>query len=140
MIYRILKFLIGIGIRLYYKEIKINEKKYLRNDGPLIIIANHPNTLMDAWVLGMISNKPIYYMAKATLFDSKFKLRVLRSLNMIPINRKGEGTTKGVDNTQSFEECYKKLEEGKTLVIFLKVQATKKGCLETLKQEQPVLL
>lgn len=133
MIYRILKFLIGIGIRLYYKEIKINEKKYLRNDGPLIIIANHPNTLMDAWVLGMISNKPIYYMAKATLFDSKFKLRVLRSLNMIPINRKGEGTTKGVDNTLSFEECYKKLEEGKTLVIFPEGTSYKERVLRNLK-------
>ena len=64
MVYRILKFLIGIGIRLYYKEIKINEKKYLNTDGPLIIIANHPNTLMDAWVMGMISKKPIYYMAR----------------------------------------------------------------------------
>ncbi|SFT77179.1 1-acyl-sn-glycerol-3-phosphate acyltransferases [Lishizhenia tianjinensis] len=133
MIYRILKFLIGIGIRLYYKEIKINEKKYLNTEGPLIIIANHPNTLMDAWVMGMISKKPIYYMAKATLFDSKFKLRLLRSLNMIPINRQGEGTTRGVDNTQSFEECYKRLEEGKTLVIFPEGTSYKERVLRNLK-------
>tara|TARA_B100000508_G_C11465858_1_gene282490 strand:+ start:36004 stop:37323 length:1320 start_codon:yes stop_codon:yes gene_type:complete len=134
MLYRLLKFVIGIGIRLYYKEIRINNKKYLKSGGkPMIIVANHPNTLMDAWVIGMVCNQPIYYMAKATLFDSSFKLKLLRSLNMIPINRKGEGTIKGVDNQDSLSECYKILSEGKTLVIFPEGTSYKERVLRKLK-------
>lgn len=57
-------------------------------------------------------------MAKATLFNSPFKQKILRSLNMIPINRRGEATVSGVANQDSFEACYRILEEGKTLVIF----------------------
>ncbi|MDX1651292.1 MAG: lysophospholipid acyltransferase family protein [Brumimicrobium sp.] len=133
MLYRILKFFLGIGIRLYYKEIRIKNKHNLPQKGPLIIIANHPNTLMDAWVVGMICKQPIYYMAKATLFDSKFKLKMLRSLNMIPINRQGEGKTEGVDNTDSLSECYKVLTEGKTLLIFPEGTSYQERVLRKLK-------
>lgn len=134
MLYRLLKFVIGIGIRLYYKEIRIKNKKYLKSSGePIIIVANHPNTLMDAWVIGVACNQPIYYMAKATLFDSSFKLKLLRSLNLIPINRQGEGTIKGVDNQDSLSECYKILAEGKTLVIFPEGTSYKERVLRKLK-------
>ena len=118
MLYRLLKMIVGIGIRFYYKEVKILNRTSLSNNGPLIIIANHPNTLMDAMMIGYATKQPIYYMAKGTLFNSKFKLWLLRNLNMIPINRRGEGATNGVSNQDSFEACYRVLEEGKTLVIF----------------------
>ena len=133
MLYRLLKFMIGIGIRLYYKEIRVKNLELLPQNGPLIIIANHPNTLMDAWVIGMICKQPIYYMAKATLFDSKFKLKLLKSLNMVPINRQGEGKIKGVSNEDSFSECYKILNEGKTLVIFPEGTSYKERVLRKLK-------
>lgn len=118
MLYRLLKIIVTVGIRLYYREIKVLNRKKLHVNGPCIILANHPNTLMDAWVIGNICKQPIHYMAKATLFDSPFKQRILRSLNMIPINRRGEGQINGVKNTDSFEACYQLLEAGKTLVIF----------------------
>lgn len=118
MLYRFLKLIVGIGIRFYYKEVKVLNRKSLSHDGPIIIIANHPNTLMDAMMIGFACKQPIYYMAKGTLFNSKLKLKLLKSLNMIPINRQGEGSTRGVSNQDSFEACYRVLEEGKTLVIF----------------------
>lgn len=133
MLYRILKNIISLGIRLYYREIKVQNENLLPQKGPLIIIANHPNTIMDAWVIGMISKQPIYFMAKATLFNSKIKQKLLRGLNMIPINRKGEGKIEGVDNQDSFIECYKILEKGKTLVIFPEGNSYKEKVLRELK-------
>lgn len=118
MLYRLLKFLIGIGIRFYYREIKVRNKEFLRHDGPLIIIANHPNTMMDAWIIAQSISQPIYFMAKGTFFNTPLKRRILNSLGMIPINRPIDNKTAGVDNTASFEACYKVLEEGKTLVVF----------------------
>ncbi len=118
MLYRLLKFIIGIGIRLYYREIKIRHKEYLRHDGPIIIIANHPNTMMDAWVIAQSISQPIYFMAKGTFFNTPLKRRILGSLGMIPINRTIDNKTEGVDNNASFDACYKVLEEGKTLLVF----------------------
>ncbi|MEY3425897.1 MAG: hypothetical protein RL679_1255, partial [Bacteroidota bacterium] len=91
MLYRILKVIVGIGIRLYYKEIKVKNGKFLDHDGPMIIIANHPNTLMDAWIIGNVCPQPIYFMAKGTFFNSPLKRKLLKSLNMIPINRQIDG-------------------------------------------------
>lgn len=133
MIYRLLKLLIGIGIKLYYKEIHIKNFKGLNHDGPKILIANHPNTLMDAWILGQISKKPVHFMSKGTFFNSPLKSRFLRSLGIIPINRATEKKTHGVDNSNSFDACYKVLEEGKTLVIFPEGNSYPERVLRELK-------
>lgn len=118
MIYRLLKIIVSIGIRAYYREIRVMHKEHLAHKGPTIIIANHPNTLMDAWMVGYICKDPIYYMAKATFFNTKLKRWFLGGLGLIPINRATESKTKGVSNADSFENCYRLLERGKTLVIF----------------------
>ena len=118
MLYRLLKLFIGIGMRLYYREIRVKNNAYLKHDGPMIIIANHPNTLIDAWLIGHFCSQPIHYLAKGTFFNTPFKRWILGSLNMIPINRQVDGNTSGVSNQDSFEACYEVLEQGKTLVIF----------------------
>ncbi len=133
MLYRFLKILIGFGIRLYYKKIHINHIENLQNDGPRILIANHPNTLMDAWILGQICKEPIYFMTKGTFFSNKLKSVFLRSLGLIPINRATEVKTNGVDNKSSFESCYQLLEEGKTLVIFPEGNSFPERILRQLK-------
>lgn len=118
MVYKLLKFLIGTAMRLYYREIDIRNRAVLDEPGPKIIIANHPNTLMDAWMVGFACKQRIYYMAKSTFFSSPFKRWLLESLGMIPINRASDGAAKGISNADSFEACYRILAEGKTLVIF----------------------
>ncbi|MDX2360979.1 MAG: lysophospholipid acyltransferase family protein [Crocinitomicaceae bacterium] len=133
MLYKFLKLIIGIGIRLYYKEIRIKHIEHLNNDGPKIIIANHPNTLMDAWMVGYICNEPIFYMAKGTFFNSKFKVWALKSLGLIPVNRTTESATKGVSNQSSFEHCYRLLEAGRTLVIFPEGNSFQERQLRMLK-------
>ena len=131
MIYRLLKILIGLGIKLYYIHIK--NLKGLEHDGPRILIANHPNTLMDGWILGQICKKPIHFMTKGTFFSSPLKSRFLRSLGMIPINRATESKTQGVNNNSSFDACYELLESKKTLVIFPEGNSYAEKVLRELK-------
>lgn len=118
MLYRLLKLIVSIGIRTYYREIRVINQEQLNQEGPLILIANHPNTLMDAWIIGFISRRRVHYMAKATFFSSPFKRRLLNALGMIPINRAQDKVTGGVKNSDSFEACYQLLERGDILVVF----------------------
>ncbi|MGB0915567.1 MAG: 1-acyl-sn-glycerol-3-phosphate acyltransferase [Crocinitomicaceae bacterium] len=118
MFYNLLKILLGIGTKLYYKEVKVNNVEGLDYDGPKIIIANHPNTLLDAWIIGQVSKEKIYFMTKGTFFNTGLKKWFLKGLGLIPINRATESVTKGVSNESSFETCYRVLEEGKVLVVF----------------------
>ncbi len=118
MTYNILKYIVKIGLFFYYRKIKIDNKSILTAEGPSIIVANHPNTLIDAWLIGSIMPRQPFFMAKATFFKGKFRSKLLRNFGMIPINRKGEGTTEGVSNANSFLACYEILEEGEVLTIF----------------------
>jgi 1-acyl-sn-glycerol-3-phosphate acyltransferase len=118
MLYRVLRAIIWLGIRLYYREIKVVNRGVLNQMGPKIIIANHPNTLMDAWIMGYVNKRKVYFMAKATFFNSPFKRKLLHALGMIPINRQSDGATAGISNKDSFEACYRLLEQGECLVVF----------------------
>ena len=118
MLYKILKSIIGLGLRLYYREIKITNGVHLETKGPKIIIANHPNTIIDAWVLTMLCKEPIYYMAKGVFFTTPIRRKLLSSLGMIPVNRASDFKTSGVSNEDSFEMCYRVLEEGKDISCF----------------------
>lgn len=133
MVYKFLRLFIGLGIRLYYKEVRVRNKKELQKKGAKIIIANHPNTLMDAWMIGFLNREPVYYMAKATLFNSPFKKWFLRHLGLIPINRAKESKTSGVSNQTSFSACYELLEKGGTLVIFPEGTSYREHQLRVLK-------
>jgi 1-acyl-sn-glycerol-3-phosphate acyltransferase len=119
MLYRFIRFVISIGIKIYYKEIRVLNKHLLEKEhGPLILIANHPNTLMDAWMIGYVSSRKVHFMAKATFFNSAFKRKLLGVLGIIPVNRKSDKATAGVNNKDSFEACYRLLEKGGVLVVF----------------------
>jgi len=131
--YHLLKLIVGIGIRLYYRQILVKNRENLDVQGPKIIIANHPNTLMDAWMIGHICNQRIYYMAKGTFFNSRFKRWMLGALGMIPVNRRIDGKVDGISNEDSFEACYRLLEEGKTLVIFPEGSSFQERLLRKLK-------
>lgn len=133
MIYKLLKLIIGLGIRLYYREIRVKNSERLQSSGGRIIIANHPNTMMDGWIISYITKEPIYFMAKGTFFNSPLKKWLLRNLGLIPINRASESATKGVKNADSFEACYRLLEEGKTVVIFPEGTSYKEMQLRELK-------
>jgi 1-acyl-sn-glycerol-3-phosphate acyltransferase len=134
MLYKLLKVIIRFGMFLYYREIKVKNAHVLNaHSGPMIIIANHPNTLIDAWMIGRVCKRQINYMTKGTFFNSPWKKRLLMSLGMIPINRQTDGNTKGVENTDSFEACYRILEKGQTLVVFPEGNSFQEHSLRTLK-------
>jgi 1-acyl-sn-glycerol-3-phosphate acyltransferase len=133
MIYQIARFFVGVALRIYYKRIDIRNIERLKVSGPSILIANHPNTLMDALLISYVSRQEVYFLAKATLFNTKIKLWLLKKMYMIPINRPGERQINGVHNTNSFEACFKILEQGKRIVIFPEGSSFKERVLRQLK-------
>ncbi len=133
MLYKVLKVLLGIGIRLYYRELRVTHKERLIQDGPVIIIANHPNTMLDAWIIARLSKRPIYYMAKGTFFNSSIKSWFLKNLGMIPVNRVEDEKTTGISNQTAFEACYRLLESGETLLIFPEGNSTLERQLRALR-------
>jgi 1-acyl-sn-glycerol-3-phosphate acyltransferase len=119
MIYAIFKWLFKISLFFFYKKISIIGEENIPVKGPLIIVSNHPNTLMDPILISSIFNRRIGFIAKASIFINKLVSAIFRFFHIIPIIRKID-VKKGekISNEDTFAKCHEYLNEGKTFLIF----------------------
>ena len=95
----------------------------LRERGPLLIAANHPNSFLDAIIVSSLFKKPVYSLARGDAFAGKFYTKILKSCNMLPVYRLSEGHENLENNYTTFDACQKLFEENKIVLIF-----TEGGC------------
>jgi 1-acyl-sn-glycerol-3-phosphate acyltransferase len=57
--------------------------------GPVVLAANH-ESIIDPFVLGTVTPRPIHYLTKAELFSYPLVGHVLRGLGGIPVRRDGD--------------------------------------------------
>src|SRR4051812_28557709 len=55
--------------------------------GPVLVVANHPNALLDPLVIFRIAGRPTRPLAKAPLFQQAFIGTLLRGLGGLPVFR-----------------------------------------------------
>lgn len=119
MIYRLIRKLIKVALFFFFKKIVVSGDKNRLLEGPLIIVANHPNTLMDPLIIASIMKQKIGFLAKAELFSNSFLASILKYFNVIPIFRKKDLTNKEKPNNEySFSKCHEYLDEKGTILIF----------------------
>ena len=119
MIYRLLRKLIKVALFFFFKKIVISGKENSCHNGPLIIVANHPNTLMDPLIIASLMRQQIGFLGNAGLFTNPFLGRILKYFNVIPIFRKKD-IAKGdkPNNKYSFSKCHEYLDGKGTILIF----------------------
>ena len=85
----------------------------------MIIVANHPSTVIDPLIITAITKQRIGFIAKAGIFKNKVLAKILTYLHIIPIYRRmdaPEGTK--LDNASTFVRCHEYLKENGTFLIF----------------------
>jgi glycerol-3-phosphate O-acyltransferase/dihydroxyacetone phosphate acyltransferase len=119
MIYRLLRKLIKIALFFFFKEIVVSGKKNMLHQGPLIIVANHPNTLMDPLIIASIMKQQIGFLGNAGLFSNPFLGHLLKYFNVIPVFRKKDiANGEKPNNKYSFSKCHDYLNKKGTILIF----------------------
>ena len=63
-------------------------------EGPFILAANH-DSLIDPWILGLVTPRPIRYMAKAEFFRNPLLRRIMEAWGTFPVER-GSPTARGI--------------------------------------------
>jgi glycerol-3-phosphate O-acyltransferase / dihydroxyacetone phosphate acyltransferase len=118
MLYSALVSIIRIAVKVFFRKIHVRYEASIPDDTPLIIAANHPSTFMDAMVIGAYIKRPLYFLAKGSLFTNRLLTVIFDSLHMVPIYRKQDDPSRMDRNEQVFERCYEFLSEKKALLIF----------------------
>ena len=57
-------------VRIYYPTIHVSHSERLPKEGATLYIANHSNSLIDPVVIGITTNRPVRFLAKAPLFKT----------------------------------------------------------------------
>jgi 1-acyl-sn-glycerol-3-phosphate acyltransferase len=118
VLYRILKFIFSHSLRVFYRHIQVKGLENIPKDGPLIIVSNHPNTIMDPLTIACSIDREAYFIAKAVIFKSSLAKWFLPKLNLIPVHRAQDDPSQMEQNEQTFLKTFEHLEKGKLILIF----------------------
>jgi len=118
VLYLLFRFFTWLTLPIYYKQIRLAGKDRLIHKGPLLVVSNHPNTLMDVIQVAINLKQRLGYLANAGIFKNPIAGRIWSSLQAIPVYRKQdvpEGEER--DNQDSFRACYAFLNRNKSIMI-----------------------
>jgi 1-acyl-sn-glycerol-3-phosphate acyltransferase len=118
-LYHFFRILAYIGTRIYFRRLAVLGKENLAHvDGPVIIVANHPSTLMDVLLPGAYIPRVMFFLANYGLFKNPVSGWILSRLYCIPVKRK-EDVEEGAqrDNDNAFEMSFEHLTKGGALFI-----------------------
>lgn len=105
-----------------YRRIETSGLERVPATGPVLLVANHHNSLVDSMAILAVSPRAAGPMAKAPLW----KLRVLRpfleAVEAVPVFRPqdaAENDGRGARaNLETFAECIRRLRAGRSIVLF----------------------
>ena len=138
---QLLKILIQVGLWLFCHKIHLKNKQLFKTKGPLLIIANHPNSFLDALIIGSYYQRRVYFLARGDAFRKPIHRFILESLNMIPVYRLREGKEYLHLNDYAFNKSIDLLSKGFAVLIFIEgtcinsheLQPFKKGTARILE-------
>jgi 1-acyl-sn-glycerol-3-phosphate acyltransferase len=130
----ILKLFIRAALWLFCAEINTKNKNLLNTKGPLLIIANHPNSFLDAIIIGTRYNRTIHFLARGDVFTKKLHRFLLSLLNMIPVYRLREGKEFLHLNEYAFVESARLLKNNEAVLIFIEGTCLNTNALQPFKK------
>ncbi len=87
MFYPVLRGIARIALRWYYRDIIVQGRHHIPLDGPVLVVANHPNALVDALLIGTTFPRRVMPTAKATLFEHPWLAWLLAAIGVVPLRR-----------------------------------------------------
>jgi glycerol-3-phosphate O-acyltransferase / dihydroxyacetone phosphate acyltransferase len=86
--------------------------------GAALLVANHPNSLLDPAVVAAAAGRPVRFLAKAPLFSDRLIGWLIRASGSIPVYRAVDDPAAMRSNLQMFRAARAALGEGAAIGIF----------------------
>jgi 1-acyl-sn-glycerol-3-phosphate acyltransferase len=103
---------------VFFPRIEISGIDRVPADGPVMLVVNHPNGLIDPLFLLCLSPRPVSFLAKSTLFDMPVIGWFVKAMGSIPVYRRQDGAFDPSKNRQTFERTRNILASGGAIAIF----------------------
>jgi 1-acyl-sn-glycerol-3-phosphate acyltransferase len=100
----------------------------------LLLACNHPNSFLDAIIIGSQFKQPVHYLARGDAFKNPVAKRFLKAIKMMPIYRLSEGREYLALNDVTFDTCKSILIQSGIVLIFSEGLCEHKWQLQPLKK------
>jgi 1-acyl-sn-glycerol-3-phosphate acyltransferase len=87
-------------------------------DGPVLLVANHPNSLLDPMLVAAAARRPVRFLAKAPLFADVKISWLIRAVGAIPVYRRADDPAQMDRNEEMFRAVHTALADGAAVGIF----------------------
>lgn len=104
------------ALKVFYRLTLSGERVPER--GPALIVANHPNSLLDPAMVAAVARRPVRFLAKAPLFEMKAIGALVRGAGAIPVYRRDDDPSQSARNDDTFRAVWAALGEGAAVGIF----------------------
>jgi 1-acyl-sn-glycerol-3-phosphate acyltransferase len=102
-------------------------------DGPIILLPNHPNALLDPAVVWATSGRDVRFLAKEPLFRMPVISWIVRGAGSIPVQRKVDAGADMAKNRLMFGAAEAALASGDAICIFPEGASHSSGRVEPLR-------
>ncbi len=118
IIYPLLKILVRFGFKFYYRKTIVSYLQQIPKTGPVLLVANHPSSFMDALLIAVFAQRPMHFLARGDAFNNRFLAAAFRSFNMLPVYRISEGKENLNKNFETFDAVHEALTKNEMVLIF----------------------
>ena len=116
--YTILRPIVDWCIRHSYRKVEVRGKENIPTDGPVILAANHCNTLMDALVVLRAHKGSTVFGARADMFNNRLIAKIMFFLRILPMVRQRDGLRNVLKNVETQDIIVATLENDVRFCMF----------------------
>src|SRR5436190_174201 len=116
--YRLVRGFVRLLLWLFYRRVDVVGAERIPSRGPLIIVANHHNSLVDPMLIMGTFPRRITAVAKAPLFRHPLIGPFLRAVGALPVHRREEAGDDPRKNEALFATAIAHLRAGGAVLIF----------------------
>lgn len=118
----LIRGLVETLIRLFFPVLRVSHGERLQQPGPILIVPNHNNGLLDPMVVRLASGLPVRFLAKSSLFGNPLGRLAMTTFGAIPVYRaqesEGADRDRALGNERTFAACRAALGRGEPMALF----------------------
>lgn len=119
-------------VRFFHRQIGVRLLAPLPESGPVLVVANHPNGLIDPILIRIAVGREVGFMAKAPLFENPFGAIAMQAFAALPVYRAKDGNDTSA-NERTFEAVRERFAADRWVVIFPEGHSHSETTLQRLK-------
>lgn len=121
---------VGAATRVFYRHEGVGGQ--VPSEGPIILVANHPNGLVDPIVLSWTTGRSLFFLAKAPLFSMPVLGFLVKRSGAIPVYRAQDGDDTA-SNEKTFEAVFDALGARSAVCLFPEGKSHNEPDLQRMK-------